>query len=462
MTISTYRRNLLKLIALSTVTSNLLASFNEVKQSKIKTDAKILIVGGGSGAITILSRLLKSLENPNITIIAPNEVHIYQPGQVYVASGLYKSNEILKSNKNYIPDNVRWIKDKVRAFDPESNFVITHKNKEVSYDYMIIATGLEYKYEAIKGLKKEDIGTNNISSVYLNDTDNGTAQGGDITWIWFNKLKSEAKVKKQKVLFTMPNTPIKCGAVSQNIMYLSANFLQKEKLSAEFIYTPNSGKLFGLKKVDNKLHKIQKRYPIVNKFNHNLIEIDIKNKIAIYEHKYEVKSDWDEDFEEWQSIEKKRDIVKLSYDFIHIVPPMFPTREIAESKLAKIHGHYRGWLDVERDTMQHKKYKNIFGIGDICGTPLGKTVPSASEQAKVVEKNIISLIVKESIKEKYNGYSVCPIKISFGEVIMAKFNYDGLIDKKMNSSKNEAKKWWNYDLYKAKDEYFNLLLKGRL
>ena len=450
------RRKALRLLSLSPLVASLLYS------SKSSASPRILIVGGGSGAVTILSRLSKIFHNPNITIIAPNEKHIYQPGQVYVAAGVYETEEIIKDNSNYIPKDVVWIKDKVKSYTPKNNSVTTQGGQTVEYDYLIVATGLEYRYEWIKGLNKEDIGTKNIASVYLNDTDKGTAKGGSSTWEWFKAIKEEAKTKEIKVLYTMPNTPVKCGAVAQKMAYLSADYLQKYSLNAELIYTPNAGRLFGLQEIDEKLHIAQKEYPsLQTKFRHNLIEIDTKKKIATYQHKYEIKTDWDEDFEEWGNIEKKTEIVKMDYDFIHIVPPMSATQDIRDSKLAIKDGHYKGWLDVDRETLQHSNYPNVFGIGDICGTPLGKTVPTVTAQSLIVEQNLLLVIDGNKPMQKFTGYSVCPIKVAYGKVILAEFDYEGLVENaKMSQLSHES--LWGYDLNETKEEYWTTLLKGNV
>lgn len=450
------RRKALKLLSFSPLVASLLYA------SKPSSSARILIVGGGSAAIAILSRLSKIFHNPNITIIAPNEKHIYQPGQVYVAAGVYETEEIIKDNGDYIPKNVIWIKDKVKSYAPEMNSITTQDGQTVEYDYLIVATGLEYHYEWIKGLNKEDIGTKNIASVYLNDTDKGTAKGGSLTWEWFKAIKEEAKTREPKVLYTMPNTPIKCGAVAQKMAYLSADYLAKHSLKAELIYTPNAGRLFGLKEIDVKLHLAQKEYPsLQTRFRHNLIEIDTKKKIATYQHKYEIKSDWDEDFEEWGNIEKKTETAKIDYDFIHIVPPMSATQDIRESNLAIKDGHYKGWLDVDMETLQHLKYPNVFGIGDICGTPLGKTVPTVAAQALIVEQNLLSVINNKQAGQKFTGYSVCPIKVAYGKVVLAEFDYEGLVEN-TKMSKLSSESLWEYDLHETKKEYWETLLKGNV
>ncbi len=87
------RRKALKLIGISPVAATVLASMGSgsvTDAQAVDVKGKILIVGGGSGAIMTLARLNRSISNPDITIIAPNETHLYQPGQVFVAAGLMK------------------------------------------------------------------------------------------------------------------------------------------------------------------------------------------------------------------------------------------------------------------------------------------------------------------------------------------------------------------------------------
>ena len=97
----------------------------EAAGTKSEKNAKILVVGGGAGGIMALSRLRRALPNADITIIAPNEIHLYQPGQVFMAAGLYTIDDIVKDNKDFIPDDVIWIKDEVDSFDQDHNKVTT-------------------------------------------------------------------------------------------------------------------------------------------------------------------------------------------------------------------------------------------------------------------------------------------------------------------------------------------------
>ena len=97
----------------------------------MKKNLHIVIVGAGTGGIIALARIHKILPNSKITIIAPNKKHIYQPGQIFVASGLYQENEIVKSTQTFIPKGVDWIREEVIKFEPKNSSVVIENGKKI-------------------------------------------------------------------------------------------------------------------------------------------------------------------------------------------------------------------------------------------------------------------------------------------------------------------------------------------
>lgn len=456
------RRDALRYMVLSPLAASLLSATPPIVQAASSTaPGHIVIVGGGAGALMVLARLRRALNTPTITLIAPNEKHIYQPGQIFVAAGEYKSQDIIFDNRGYIGQDVRWIKDEVKTFDPDHNKLTITSGQELAYDFLIVATGAQTHYEQVKGLTADMIGKNGISSVYLSDLALGTAEGGELTHTWFNDVREASKISKPRVLCTQPSTPIKCGGVPQKILYLCDDYLRKEKLTAEFIFVTAEERLFSLPQIDEALYKAQERYGnITNKFGHDLVCIDPIAKTATFHHKYEVQGKYDKELKEYDMIDKEEDVT-LEYDFIHITPPMSAVDAVANSLLAWQKGTATGWLEVDRETLQHKRFANVFGIGDTCGIPIGKTGGSVRHQAPIVVENLVSVMNGQKPLAKYDGYTVCPLKIAYGEIIMAEFNYDGLAPS--FPALNPATPrwlWWEFDLYALQPLYRNAMLNG--
>lgn len=457
------RRDALKMMALSPITASVLAGTatpSTLNASTSNAEGKIVIVGGGAGALMVLSRVRRAFSKPDITIVAPNDKHVYQPGQIFVAAGEYAPSDIIFDNKGYIGDDVTWIKDEAATFDPDNNKLTTKGGKVVEYDYLIVATGVQYHYEQIAGLTVDMIGKNGISSVYLNDLALGTAEGGTITHEWFKELHEAAKTSKPRVICTQPSTPLKCGGAPQKILYLSDDFLKCDKLTADFVFATAGEKLFGLPEIDAALHKVQEGYGnITNKFGHELIGIDAEKKIATFHHTYEVQGEYDKELKEYDMVSKEEDIT-MEYDFIHITPPTAAVDAVANSLLGWQKGSAKGWLEVDRETLQHRRYKNVFGIGDVCGIPIGKTGGSARHQGPIVVGNLISVMEKKEPTLKFDGYTVCPLKTSYGEIIMAEFNYDGLAPSFPLDPAKPRWIWWAFDLYMLQPMYRYLMLNG--
>ena len=75
----------------------------------------------------------------------------------------------------------------------------------------------------------------------------------------------------------------------------------------------------------------------------------------------------------------------MDFDLLHFVPPQSSPEFVAKSELA----HESGWLDVNKDTLQHNRFPNVFGLGDVCNVPTAKTAATVFSMAPVVVTNII-------------------------------------------------------------------------
>jgi sulfide:quinone oxidoreductase len=473
------RRDALKMMGLSSAAfmmgGTTQAEAATIASASTNKSAHIVIVGAGAGGIMMAARMRSAASNAKITVIAPNEVHLYQPGQVFMAAGLYTLDDIKGDNNSLMPSGVDWIKDKVVEYDPDNNSVKTLKGQTVKYDYLIVAAGISYQYDQIEGLTEDMIGKNGISSVYLNNPEAGTAVGGTATEQWFKDMREAAKKASVdnpiKVICTQPNTPIKCGGAPQKIMYLSNDNLRGNgpdggedvHMNAKYYFTKAGKGLFGIKEYNATLeNEVQPMYGnIENKWKHNLIKIDANKKIATYEVTTVTKGAWDEDLEEYEMV-KSTKIVDMEYDFIHIVPPMSASNEFKNSKLAWQKGSAKGWMELDKDTMQHRRYKNVFGIGDVAGIPKGKTGGTARHQAAVLQDNLVAVMNDQEPKHKFDGYTVCPLKTQYGKILMAEFNYGKdpapsfpILDPSVPRSI-----WWVFDLYMLKTMYWQLMMRG--
>jgi len=469
------RREAFKLAGLGSA-SFLMGNTTEAEAATVasasEAKGKILIVGGGLAGISTAARLSNSLSTPDITIIEPNlESVSYQPGQTLVAGGVWDKSDIVYQTKDFIPSGVKMIKDKAKEFDPENNKVITEGGEVISYDYLIVATGLVLDFGMIKGLEgvgtsasanseiSKKIGKNGVHSIYY-------ADGAVNTWTGMQELIKEAKTGKNlKALYTHPNTPIKCGGAPKKIMYLTDARLREAGVrdNVELSFYPNGGTMFGVPEYHDAIVKQFEARDMKWEYKNNLVEIDVNTKKAIFEKRWLEKGVYDEDIEDYEMIPMSKK-VERDYDFIHVTPPMRAPDAVKNSSLAWQKGSASkgGWVEVDKETLQHTRYKNVFALGDVAGVPMGKTGGSVRKQYKVLVENLISLMEGKELTSKYAGYTVCPLITGIGTVMLAEFNWTRKPTPSFPLDPSvERYIWWLLKVYALKPMTIYGLLSGK-
>ena len=399
----------------------------ELKASE--ATGKILIIGGGLAGISTAARLVNTLSNPDITIIEPNPKSVsYQPGTTLIASGVYTKADIDYNTSDFVPKGVTILKDKAVEFNPESNTVALESGETISYDFLVVAAGVTLDYGAIKGLEEvgdaysagdaskilKTFGDSGIASVY--NIDSAVAM-----WDQMQKFIQKAKSgQKVRGVFTDPATAIKCGGAPKKVMYLTNARLVEAgaRENADLSFFADSGKLFGVKEYADAIEKQFIARDMKWNFNHNLVEVNIAKKTAIFDKHWQEKGAYDKDLEEYEMITKHLSI-EVPFDFLHITPPQKAPDEIGKSAI----GSAKGWVPVNKETLQHVKYSNIFAIGDIAAVPMGKTGGSVRKQYKVLVDNLISVMEGKELTAKYEGYTVCPLITDIGKVMLAEFDW---------------------------------------
>lgn len=397
---------------------------------------QIVVVGGGTAGITTTSLLLKGNRSLDIAIVEPSDKHYYQPGWTLTGGGVFQVEDTVKNEQDVIPRGTTWIKDRVVKLDPDRNVIITQEGIQIEYDYLIVCPGIQLDWHLIKGLK-EAIGKNGVTSNY-------SPRYAPYTWELIRNFSGG------NALFTFPNTPIKCGGAPQKVMYMADDAFRsksgvRQRTNVKFL-TPGN-RMFAVPEYSAILDNVIKEREIEVKFRHNLKEIKGETKTAI--------------FDIYDDNNNVIDEVIYNYDMIHVAPPQSAPDFIKQSPLAVADNIY-GWVDVDRYTLQHNKYPNVFSLGDASSLPTSKTAASARKQALVVAQNLLALIGNNQLTHNYDGYTCCPLITGYNKTIMAEF--DGYNAKPVSSFPlNPAKERWI--MWKMKTTvlpwvYWNRMLKG--
>ena len=393
---------------------------------------QILIVGGGNAGISVASQLLRRNKALEIAIIEPSENHYYQPAWTLVGGGVFNVKDTIHKEAEVMPKAVKWIKKKAASFQPENNIVVLEDNEMVSYEYLIVAPGIQLNWNAIKGLK-ETLGSNGVCSNYNVET-------ASYTWQCIRNFKGG------KALFTNPDTPVKCGGAPHKIMWLAADYFKKHRVfdKASIQYWSGGTRLFGVEKYEQTLKKVAKRDNVEMHFYTRLVEIEGPNKKAKLV---------------GFGADNKDKEYTIDFDMIHVTPPQSAPDFIRNSALANA----AGWVDVNKHTLQHIKYSNIFSLGDASSLPTSKTGAAIRKQAPVLVANLLALMDGKKLASSYNGYTSCPVVTGYGKLVLCEFDYD---NKPVETFPfDQSKERWS--MYQLKRKvlpwlYWHKILQGKM
>ncbi|PPQ83737.1 hypothetical protein CVT24_007624 [Panaeolus cyanescens] len=402
---------------------------------------KVLIVGGGSGGLSVAQQIVnrfknagKPLNNGDIAIIDGAKNHYYQPGWTLVGSGLKPKTDFSRPLASLIPPHISLISENVQSFSPNSSSVTTASGQDISYDTLIVATGLQTNFDDIAGLKGalEDPNSG-VSTIYSYDT-------CDKVWADIESFKGGNAV------FTQPAGIIKCAGAPQKIMWMAWDrFRRTGRGDAQVDFYTGMPTMFAVKKYSDALDQLRQQRGVGGYFGHNLTSIDAANRKATFKKASDGST------------------IDVDYSLLHVTPPMGPLNVL---KASPISDPATGWVPVNPGTLQHVKpeFSNVFALGDCSSLPTSKTAAAITAQAPILTENLFSLLDTGKVgTAEYDGYTSCPLLTGYGELMLAEFKY-GLEPKETFGDVFDQSKSNKFFYHLKKDlfpyAYWNYMING--
>jgi sulfide:quinone oxidoreductase len=394
----------------------------------------VVIVGAGSAGIALAASLKKREPQLHITLIDPSSEHYYQPGWTMVGAGVFDPKSTRRATRDLIPAGVTWQQQSVVSFDPANNQVSLDNGATVRYQQLVVCPGLKLDWSAVAGLE-ESLGKNGVTSNYRYDL-------APYTWELVNTLQGG------RAVFTQPPMPIKCAGAPQKALYLSADaWFRRGVLKDINVDFYNAGAaLFGVAHYVPALMEYVEKYQAKLHFQQTLVKVDGANQKAWFRHN-------DAAGESQETC--------VEFDMLHVCPPQCAPDFVKDSELADANG----WLDVDQATLQHQRFDNIWGLGDVMNAPNAKTMAAARKQVPVVADNLVSAMQARTLTASYDGYGSCPLTVERGKIVLAEFGYGGKLlptfPAWLNNGARPTRLAWMLKTYALPMVYWQLMLKGR-
>lgn len=393
----------------------------------------VVIIGGGAAGISAAASLLKRRPGLDIVIVEPREEHYYQPGWTLVGGGVFKREETERSMLSVMPKHVEWVHAACAGFAPERNEVILEDGGRIAYRTLVVAPGLKLDWNAVDGLK-DTLGKNGVTSNYMFDL-------APYTW------QLASTMRGGRALFTQPPMPIKCAGAPQKAMYLSCDEWRRRDVlkNIDVSFHNAGGVLFGVADYVPALMQYVEKYGIDLNFSENLVAVDGPGRKATFA----------------VTKEGETSEVTREFDMLHVCPPQTGHDFMKQSPLT----NEAGWVEVDDQTLQHRKYGNVFGLGDGASTPNAKTAAAVRKQAPVAAENVLRILEGKAPNAIYDGYGSCPLTVERGKIILAEFVYGGKVDPSfptwMVDGAKPTRAAWFLKEKMLPAIYFDAMLKGK-
>lgn len=389
----------------------------------------VVIVGGGTGGLSVAARLAPLFPAGAIALVEPSDKHYYQPIWTLVGGGVFPREISERDELDYIPDGVVWVKDRVAGFEPEAQQVVTASGERLKYQQLVVALGMQLDWHKIDGLA-DQLGKGGICSNYRYDL-------VDSTW------RTLDRITEGNAIFTFPSTPVKCAGAPQKIMYLADEHLRRRGVRdrVPVIFASAGKAIFGVERYARSLRKIVERKQIDTRFRQELVAVRPGAKEAVF-----------------RNLDDGSEHV-LRYSMLHVVPPQSAPDVIKQSALAD----GAGWVEVDKYTLQHPRFPSVWALGDCSSLPTSRTGAAIRKQAPVLVENLLAVRAGQAPPARYDGYSSCPLVTGYGKLILAEFDYDGRPQESFPFDQSQERySMWALKAYGLPELYWNGMLRGRM
>lgn len=348
---------------------------------------RLVILGAGTAGTMMAARLSRRLapEGWAITVVDRDDLHIYQPGLLFVPFGSYRPEEVVRPRSALLPPGVELVLSAITAVEPDSRRVVLADGRVLPYDILVLATGSHIHPEAHEGL---------------------TGPGWRKTAHDFYTLEGAVALARAlegfsggRLVLNVGEMPIKCPVAPLEFLFLADAWLEDRGLRAktELVYaTPLDG-AFTKPRCNVALSGLLETRDIELETDFNVSKVDTEaRKLEAYDGRV------------------------VDYDLLVSIPVHSGAAVLRAAGLC----NDQGWVPTHRHTLQTLAHPEIFALGDTTDLLSSKAGSVAHFQSEVLTENILRHIEGQALKPDFDGHANCFIETGHGKALLIDFNYD--------------------------------------
>ncbi len=348
------RRDFLKLSAAGIVIGAFPGCATSASEIVKKKGQRVVIVGAGFGGATAAKHIRMWSENKiDVVLIERNPVFISCPMSNTVLSG---SRSIADLTHNYDTLKSKYgislVQGEVTAIDPQKQ-TVSLANGYLSYDRLIIASGVDFMFDKIEGLNAK-IADESVPHAWK--------AGAQTTML---RKQLESMNDGGVFAISIPKAPYRCPPGPYERACQVAFYLKNNKPKSKVLILDANPEIVSKKGLFTAAWN--ELYPGLVDYHANaeVKQLNVASKTL------------------------KTEFEDVKADVLNIIPPM---KAGAVASIAGVANVDNRWCAVDFLSYESKVHKNIHVIGDSVSAALPKSAHLATSQAKVCAAAIIEMM----------------------------------------------------------------------
>ncbi|HEX2902789.1 MAG TPA: FAD/NAD(P)-binding oxidoreductase [Jatrophihabitans sp.] len=348
---------------------------------------RLLVLGSGTAGTMIVNKLRRRLpvSDWQITVVDRDDEHHYQPGYLFLPFGRYTPDQLTRSRHAFIPDGVRFVIGEVDRVDAEASSVRLVDGTVLSYDYLVIATGVTPRPDQTPGMLGEQW-RRSIFDFYSFEGAQALAA-------------ALAGFDGGRLVVHITDMPIKCPVAPLEFTFLADAYFRgrgiRDRVEMAYV-TPLPG-AFTKPVASAQLGSMldERKVHLETDFMIERIDPEAKTLISYDER-------------------------EIPFDLLVTVPLNMGADFMARSGL----GDELNLVPVDKHTLQSSQYSNIFAVGDASNIPASKAGSVAHFSVEIFVGNFLQHIDGKPMTGSFDGHANCFIESGDGKGLLIDFNYD--------------------------------------
>ncbi|HUP31648.1 MAG TPA: FAD/NAD(P)-binding oxidoreductase [Gaiellaceae bacterium] len=349
---------------------------------------RIVILGGGTGGTLTANRLRRRFDPDElqIDVVDRDDLHVYQPGLLFVPFGLADPDEIVRPRSRQLRRDIGFHRREVDAVDLAGERVRLDDGSEAGYDALVVATGARLLPEETDGLT----GPGWLERVFtFYDLEGAIALRAALD-----------RFQGGRLVVNIADMPIKCPVAPIEFAFLADWYLRERGLRerSEVVLSTPLDACFTKPVASKHLTYLleEKGIELVTDFAAS--EVDgVGGKLVSYDGR------------------------EVPFDLLVTVPLHGGAAYVGRSPGL---GDALDFVPADPHTLQAHAAPNLFTLGDATDLPASKAGSVTHYEGELLDGNIRRFLAGEELEGSFDGHANCFVETGFHKALLIDFNYD--------------------------------------